>query len=327
MKRFVIPILILLINGLCLGETAAIFAVARGSRAYKIDRYPKPVAGLFLYKTNGWQHLGWPYGKFFSITAPQTSDTSLLYLACGNGLFKSNDHGRTWKITTGWEITECLHSAVDPHNHQKIYLASAYGIFYSDDGGEHWQERNKGLLSTFATKVIVDRDNPEHLFCATECGLHKSTDQGQTWQPMALVNFGVRTLIQHALHGEILAAATENNGVFISVDRGRTWQAKTMGLDHLTVYALAFSPQDTKTLYAGAYKGGVYKTSDMGKSWRAVNSGLDNLEIHALAVDLKNPNIIYTGTLGSGIYRSINAGRTWHFFGLETCEIWDIVLY
>jgi photosystem II stability/assembly factor-like uncharacterized protein len=326
-KRLLIILSIFIINRLGLAETSAIFAVAHSSTSYKIDHYPKPAAGLFVYKRDNWQHLGWPYGKFFSITIPQTSDTSLLYLACGNGLFKSNNHGKAWKITTGWEITECLHSAVHPTDHDKIYLACAYGIFYSADGGEHWQERNNGLLSTFISKIIFDRDNPDHLFCATECGLYKSMDQGQTWQPMALLNLGVRTLIQHPLHGEILAAATENNGVFISADRGRTWQAKANGLDHLTVYALAFSPQDSKTLYAGTYKGGVYKTIDLGTSWQAINSGLDNLEIHALAVDSKNPTIIYAGTLGSGIYKSINAGRSWHFFGLETCEIWDIVLY
>ena len=80
----------------------------------------------------------------------------ILYLSCGNGIQKSSDFGKSWKITTGWEITECLKVAIDPDNPQNVYTATAYGIFKSENGGESWQEKNNGFESTFTSSVIVD---------------------------------------------------------------------------------------------------------------------------------------------------------------------------
>lgn len=90
--------------------------------------------------------------------------------------------------------------------------------------------------------------------------------------------------------------------------------------------ALAVSPIDNNTIYAGAANGGIFKTIDGGTIWNPIFDDQAYLSIGALTIDPNNPNTIYAGTgdrnfgggshLGNGIYKSTNAGLTWTQSGL-----------
>ncbi|MBN1542141.1 hypothetical protein JW992_08320 [candidate division KSB1 bacterium] len=322
-------ILLFVLAGCCnqaLAGPPTLYVVTRVTKNYHHPGIKNPAAGLFATRDSGksWEHLGWPYGKFFSVSAHllDNGDT-LLCQACGNGVLISQDSGASWRISTGWEITECLKTAIHPHDPQILYTATAYGLYKSIDGGNSWAGCNHGLISTFTPTLIIDRENPEHLFCATEAGVHRSLDAGQSWEPIGLLGKGIRTLQQHPENSSILVAGTEDDGVFVSIDHGKSWQSASTGLKHLTVYALSFVPGKPETLYCGTYLGGVYRSRDLGRSWKPVNDGLTNLAIHALTTDPNNPETVYAGTLGDGVWRSSNEGDTWEFAGLETSEVWD----
>ncbi len=309
-------------------KSPTIYVVTRSTKVFRLANKDNPTVGLFSTSDKGktWQHYGWKYIKCFSVSLARLKDRQVFYLSCGNGVHRSTDGGKNWVITTGWNITECLKTAIDPSNPDVVYAATAYGIFKTTDGGQTWGEKNRGLTSTFTPTVVIDPKDHNLLFCATEAGVHRSRDGGENWEPIGLLGLGIRTLIQHPAQPNLLAAGTEDDGVFLSEDYGRTWQQKINGLTHRTVYALAFAPQNPAILYAGTFRGGIFKSTDRGENWQAVNSGLRVLDIHALLVDPSDPNTIYAGTLDDGLWLSENGGASWRFIGLETSQVWDLTV-
>lgn len=309
-------------------KPGTLYVVTRSTKVFRLNSKDNPTVGLFSTKDKGntWQHYGWKYTKCFSVSIANLKNKQIFYLSCGNGVQKSADGGKHWIITTGWNITECLKTAIDPTNPDVVYAATAYGIFKTTDGAQTWIEKNKGLISTFTPTVVIDPRDHNLLFCATEAGIHRSRDGGENWEPIGLLGLGIRTLVQHPIQPNLLAVGTEDDGVFLSEDDGKTWQHKSNGLTHLTVYALAFTSQHPDIMYAGTFKGGIFKSIDKGESWQAVNNGMRVLDIHALLVDPNDHQTIYAGTLNDGLWLSEDAGASWRFIGLETSQVWDLVI-
>lgn len=333
MKKNLLIFMVLILSGFAnfsglRAKSPTLFVVTRSTKVFRLNNRDNPTVGLFSTKDKGktWDHHGWKYTKCFSVSIAQQKNHQLFYLSCGNGVLKSDNGGKNWIITTGWNITECLKTAIDPTNPNIVYAATAYGIYKTTDGGRSWAEKNKGLTSTFTPTVVIDQLDHSLLFCATESGVHRSKTGGEKWEPIGLLGLGIRTLIQHPQKPELLAVGTEDDGVFISNDYGKTWQQKINGLTHRTVYALTFAPRNPAVIYAGTFQGGIFKSSDGGASWRAVNNGLRLLDIHALLVDPTDLNTVYAGTLNDGIWMSNNGGTNWRFIGLETSQVWDMVI-
>ncbi len=334
MKRiFHILILTIVISAiyhsLLCSKESKLYVVTRSTKKFRLNSRDNPTVGLFSTNNKGktWQHYGWKYTKCFSVSIAKLNSKEIFYLSCGNGVLKSGDGGKNWIITTGWNITECLKTAIDLTNPDIVYAATAYGIFKTIDGGKTWIEKNQGLISTFTPTVVIDQNDHNLVFCATEAGVHRSMDGGDLWEPVGLLGLGIRTLIQHPEHPNLMAVGTEDDGVFISENYGKTWQQKIDGLTNKTIYALAFAPQDPNIIYAGTFRGGIFKSTDRGESWTTVNNGLKILDIHALLVDPKNTNTVYAGTLNDGIWISEDGGENWQFIGLETSQVWDMVIW
>jgi photosystem II stability/assembly factor-like uncharacterized protein len=333
MKKNLLIFLVLILSGFAnfsglWAKSPTLYVVTRSTKIFRLNNRDNPTVGLFSTRDKGktWDHYGWKYTKCFSVSVANVQKNQIFYLSCGNGVHKSEDGGKSWIITTGWNITECLKTAINPINPEIVYAATAYGIFKTTDGGKTWLEKNQGLISTFTPTVIIDPNDHNLLFCATESGVHRSVDGGKNWEPIGLLGLGIRTLIQHPEVTNLLSVGTEDDGVFISENYGKTWQQKITGLANKTVYALAFAPQDPNIIYAGTFRGGIFKSTDQGKSWTAVNNGLRILDIHALLIDPKNINTVYAGTLNDGIWISEDGGENWQFIGLETSQVWDMII-
>ena len=87
------------------------------------------------------------------------------------------------------------------------------------------------------------------------------------------------------------------------------------------IRSLAFDPDDSQRIYAGAVAGGVWLTENAGASWQPLDDYMGNLSISTLVFDPNDSNIIYAGTgegtfnadqvRGLGIFKSIDKGQTW----------------
>ncbi len=251
--------------------------------------------------------------------------TKRYYIAAGNGVHRSDDGRATWRVLTDWRTEEILSLALDPVDSSRSYIATPLGIFRSTDDGKSWQKKSQGMKKGFVQKVVIDHSQRRTLYACSEDDLYCSTDEGEHWKPLRVGVSGVMTVAQHPVNSAHLLVGTEDSGVRVSFDRGKTWKIGA-GLPRTAFYALCVSPNH-ETVYAGGYLSGVWKSNNGGMSWDLLWQS-DQLEaVYAIFIHPENSRHIMIGTSGQGIFESLDEGRTWRQAGLRGCHVKQIELY
>ena len=132
-------------------------------------------------------------------------------------------------------------------------------------------------------------------------------------------------LEQVLVAGEYRYARSRRAGVFVSFDRGLTWQARSSGLPHRVVYpfpdppeyaaitSLAADPANPRRL-AATTASGVYLTTNGGVGWQRVAT--EQVHPHAyftsVALSPHDPAGMLLGTSFHGIYETTDGGANWH---------------
>jgi photosystem II stability/assembly factor-like uncharacterized protein len=193
--------------------------------------------------------------------------------------------------------------------------------------------------------VVSSSDHPETVYVgAATGGLWKSTDGGFTFAPLfddqPVASIGAVALDPH--NPDVVWVGTGEakprnsvsvgNGVYKSLDGGRTWQH--LGLDKTEHIArILLDPTDSQVAYAGALgqvwgenpERGVYKTEDGGKTWQRVLYVDERTGVAELVMDPSNPRKLFaamwdfrrwpwafrSGGPGSGLYVTYNGGADW----------------
>ena len=124
----------------------------------------------------------------------------------GNGMYKSNDGGKTWQHL-GLEETHHIGRVVlHPTNPDVVWVAALghlysanpeRGVFKTTDGGKTWQKTLFVNSDAGAVDLIIDPTNPNILYAAIwererkawnfkgsgeASGVYKSTDGGENWE-------------------------------------------------------------------------------------------------------------------------------------------------
>ncbi len=282
-------------------------------------------SGLYRFEGDtSWTHLGWKNVRNFGLAAdPKNNDT--IFLACGNGVLRTIDRGKTWKITTDWQVTEVLDVTIDPFNTRQIYIATAYGVWRTTDLGETWHPSSEGLNQKFVQTIVADRRAKYRLIVGGESGLFVSENRGENWRHIVPIDVPVRDIHQNFKTPKIWLAGTEDHGVLISRDFGNTWQYAEGEISKETIYTVASDPNNPRNMLAGGFQTGVYVSTNGGKKWKKYTKGLPIINIHALSFDPQKKGRIWAGTNGAGVYYSDNFGKTWNYAGLNGAEIWDMI--
>lgn len=229
------------------------------------------------------------------------TSSSRLYVATGEGLYKSTNGGTSWdRIEIGNNSIRAI--ALDSIRPSTLYAGTDGGLFTSSDSGGTWSfafccGTGPGGSATVAA-VATDPQRLCTVHAGGASGLYKSEDCGRTWSQRSLANT-VYALALDAAAPTILYAATDA-GILQTVDGGKSWNAANRGIAGRAVYALAIDPRRPSTLYAGADSGGVSRSTDGGASWTQVNNGVGSAVVHALAV---NPvtSAVYAAGLDIGL--------------------------
>ena len=207
------------------------------------------------------------------------------HISVGQGIYKSTDAGKTWKLM-GLEKTGRIgHLVIDPNNPEIVMACAvghAYGpqpergVFRTTDGGAHWDRVLFTDEKSGCSDLVMDPSNPRVLFAGM-------------W-PLEIHTWGRES-------------GGPGSGLFISRDEGATWKKLTgHGLPTRMTgkWALAIARSNPNRIYAMIETGdGVPyngQETDRGKLWRSDDGG-ENWQL-----------VSYDRSMG---------GRTHYYFRLE----------
>jgi len=234
-------------------------------------------------------------------------------LSVGDGMYRSDDAGKTWThlgLRQGEQIPAI---AIDPTNADVVFAAvlghpygpnEERGIFRTEDGGKTWKKVLYKDQWTGGSDVVIDPKNPQVVYaCLWEDTLGPWEDGNQ----------------YSGTHG----------GLFKSTDGGNTWKQLTKGLpEGLEQINVAVAPSDPQRLYATmqakvAGGGGytvphglyVYRSDDGGESWRKITDDprpemkIGGGDLSIPVVDPKDEDTVYVTSIVT--VRSTDGGKTW----------------
>ena len=106
-------------------------------------------------------------------TGENNSQRSVSY---GNGVYRSDDGGKTWR-NVGLRASEHIgRIAIDPKDSNIVYVAAQgplwgpggdRGLYKTTDGGKTWKQILKISENTGVTDVVIDPQNPETIYAAS----------------------------------------------------------------------------------------------------------------------------------------------------------------
>jgi hypothetical protein len=157
------------------------------------------------------------------------------------------------------------------------------------------------------------------LAAARETGIFESLDAGATWEQTA---FNLDPWSISFANDGTAYAGTRPSAVYHQPPRDQ-WRPLNLLTEqpafgswtfpvppHLpNIRDIAFSPSDSRTIYAAVEVGGLLMSTDGGATWENRREGV-HLDIHSITVAPGKEDVIYAAT-GRGFYRSFNAGRVW----------------
>ncbi len=252
-------------------------------------------------------------------------------LSTGDGMYRSNDGGKTWTHLGLREGQQIASIAVDPKNENRLFVAvlghpygpnEERGVYRSLNGGKTFERVLYKDQDTGAFQVEFDPSNPNTIYADLWAGRQGPWENG-AWQG-------------------------KESGLFKSTDGGSTWRKLTKGLptieQGLGRIGFAISASDPARMYAtvdaGNQYAGVYRSNDAGESWELVNKdprlwgrGSDFAEVK---VNPKNADIVFVANVAS--FKSVDGGKTFIGFkgapgGDDYHRIWinpndpDIILF
>jgi photosystem II stability/assembly factor-like uncharacterized protein len=294
-----------------------LFVALNNSKGYVVGAKLQQ-SGMFRFEEDtSWTHIGWNH-PFIGGIAFATNSSGTIHTAAGNGAMRSFDGGQTWKITTGWEVTEAQHIALDRGDRERIYLATSYGIWRSRDGGDSWRQ----VFDDYTQAVQADIFTARRVVAATEGGLYLSENGGDTWRPIG-PETPMMDVDQSDSHPLEWIAGSRLDGVFRSKDGGANW-TRVLEPD-AEVTAVSIDPVSLRRQVATTWGQGVFVSEDGGVTWTSRTDGLPTEYLIEAIFDANRTGRIWVATKEQGVFYSDDLGSTWTYAGMTGTMVFDMV--
>lgn len=289
------------------------YICAKVNRDYVIGSKVVTLNGIFKRAADGsWEHQGYNDATLTSV-AIDPRDHNVVYTSANNGLWRTLDGGKHWRICNDWDMTEARHVAIDPNAPDHVYLSLPDGIAVSTDRGETLVRRENGLPARgkYTQLVTIDRTQAGRAFAGCEVGIFLTEDGADSWRQV-LPTVDIVNDIQQSPHDpKHWLAVTQSAGAWSSHDGGLTWvQIKDVPTEH-TLYNVTFDPTNAQRMAIASWGLGIVTSEDGGKTWQDRNAGLP--EPHRVwRVGVDPEGRLYASVFRETLYYSDNFGRTWH---------------
>jgi photosystem II stability/assembly factor-like uncharacterized protein len=335
------------------GRSAAVTGVNN-----KANLFYMGATGGGVWKTtdagNTWQNISDGFfGGSVGAVAVAESDNNVIYVgmgektvrgnvSSGDGIWKSENAGKTWKHMGLKNSRHIPRMRIHPKNADIVFagvMGDLYkptqerGVYKTVDGGETWRkvlfsDENSGVVD-----LIIDPNNPRILYATTwdvrrtpyslssggkGSALWKSTDEGETWTNISTNKglpsgiWGIAGVTVSPVNSDIVYALIENEkgGVYKSTDAGKTWslinserKLRQRAWYYTRLYA---DTQDEDILYVLNVR--YHKSTDGGKTYKTYNA--PHGDHHDLWIAPEDNQRMIIGDDG-GAQISFDAGENW----------------
>jgi len=268
------------------------------------------------------------------------------HVAYGDGVYRSDDEGKTWK-NMGLKKSEHISKIIiHPTNPDIVWVAAQgplwskggeRGLYKTENGGKSWVQTLGNNEWTGVTDILIDPRNPKTLYAATwdrhrtvaalmgggpGTAIYRSDDGGDNWKKLnngiPKSNKGKIGLAISPQNPDIVYAAIEldrtKGGVFRSENKGETWKKMSNTVSGATgphyYQELYASPHKFDRLYLMNVR--VLKSEDGGKTFNQLKEQKKHSDNHVLVFKNDDPDYLMLGT-DAGIYESFDLADTWRY--------------
>lgn len=285
-------------------------------------------------------------------TGERNSQRSVGY---GDGVYRSDDGGRSWK-NMGLKKSEHIgRIVIDPRNSDIVFVAAQgplwsaggeRGLYKTTDGGKTWKSVITISENTGVTDVVIDPSNPDIMYAASwqrrrhfytlinggpESAVYKSTDGGNTWTKLrgglppgelGRIGLDVSPADPNVVYATVEAVG-QLSGIFRSNDKGATWERMSPNIAQGMYYGqITADPKDVDRVYIPNINFQV--SDDGGRTQRGLGERLKHVDNHVIWVDPRNTDYYLVGCDG-GIYESFDRGANWNFkSNLPVAQFYDV---
>jgi photosystem II stability/assembly factor-like uncharacterized protein len=272
------------------------------------------------------------------------------------GFWISWDGGNRWWKTDNLPISQFYRVSADAKDPYQVYGGlqdNASWVGVSSFPGGIAPARWEFLYGGDGFYVVVDPTDPDAVYAESQGGyiarVDRRTRAARDIQPKARYKEKLRFNWNSPIHASPTQKGTIYLGgqfLFRSKDRGDTWERISPDLTtndpekqkqeqsggvtvdnssaemHTTIFTVAESPKDAKTIWAGTDDGNVQITRDSGKTWTNVAGNVPGLPKHswvswieASRFDAATAYACFDrhtfGDMTPWVFRTTDYGRTW----------------
>lgn len=250
----------------------------------------------------------------------------------GTGVYKSEDHGETWKSMGLMDSHHIGRIVIHPNDPDTVWVAAGghewtkneeRGVFKTSDGGKTWEKVLYINDQIGAVDLVIDPSNPDVLYASMwnrirlkwsdpvpgpDDGVFKSTDGGETWKklenglPPVETTGRLGLAISHS-NPDVIYALLDNHELAREVKEGER--------DN---YGRA-----RQSVIKGAE---VYRSNDAGETWEKVSESDRLMQrlfstygwvFGQIRVDPNDEDVVYI--MGVPLLKSVDGGKKFKSLG------------
>jgi len=303
----------------------------RGEAIHALTQSPADASVLIAGTTTGvWmsKNSGEDWTKIKSGTMPVNVDSlaidptkpNTMYAGTWWRAYKTTDGGSNWRLIRDGMIddSDVFTMNIDRRNPEHVYSSACSGIYESMNGGEKWAKIQGIPSQSRRTRDFVQNPGmPSYIYAGTTEGFWMSPNGGKSWSLTTTRELEVNSIAVHPDDPNRVFIGTNNYGVMVSNDAGRTFQQSSGNFTSRFTYFVTPDVRQPDRVYAATHNIGTgggffFSSSDAGRTWtQARNLDVIRVRPFVLHQETEDPNIMYLGT-NVGIYKSIDRGLSWN---------------